>query len=62
MSDPYRSQAYPIDDKQPPRRTTAGWIAIIVFAFLAAVGILGAVAALSVYGSLASDLERARRS
>ena len=57
MSDSYRSQAYPIDNQPPPRRTTAGWVAIIVFAFLAAVGILGAVAVLSVYGSLAKDLE-----
>ncbi len=58
MSDPYRSQAYRIDPQPSPRRTTAGWIAIIVFAFLAAVGILGALAALSVYGSLTTDLEQ----
>ncbi len=56
MSDGYRSQAYPIDDQPTPRRTTLGWIAIILFAFLAAVGILGAVAVLSVYGSLTRDL------
>src|SRR5688572_17446647 len=57
MSDPYRSQAYRIDEQPSPRRTTAGWIAIIVFAFLAAVGILGALAALTVYGSLTANLE-----
>jgi membrane peptidoglycan carboxypeptidase len=56
MTDPYRSQAYRIDDQPSPRRTTVGWIALIVFAFLAAVGILGAVTALSVYASLTSDL------
>ncbi len=56
MSDAYRSQAYRIDDEPSPRRTTAGWIAIIVFAFLAAIGILGAVAVLSVYGALTRDL------
>src|SRR5688572_8217549 len=58
MSDPYRSQAYRIDEQPSPRRTTAGWIAIIVFAFLAAVGILGALATLSVYASLTTDLEQ----
>src|SRR5688572_32575489 len=57
MTDPYRSQAYRIDDQPSPSRTTVGWIALIVFAFLAAVGILGAVTALSVYASLTSDLK-----
>src|SRR3990170_7845285 len=56
MSDAYRSQAYRIDDDPSPRRTTIGWIAIIVFAFLAALGILGAVAVLSVYGALTRNL------
>ena len=59
MTDSYRSQAYPIDDQPSPRRTTPGWIAIIVFAFLAAIGILGAVAVLSAYGSLTKDLKPA---
>src|SRR5215204_4992967 len=57
MTDPYRSRAYPIDDQPSPRRTTVGWIALIVFASLAAVGILGAVTVLTVYASLSSDLK-----
>src|SRR3990170_911541 len=56
MSYAYRSNPSRIPDASPPRRTTAGWIAIIVFAFLAAIGILGAVAVLSVYGALTRDL------
>jgi peptidoglycan glycosyltransferase len=57
VSGSYQSQAYPIERRPPPRRSTAGWIAIIVFAFLAAVGILGAIAVLSVYAGLANGLK-----
>jgi len=57
VSASYQSQAYPIDRPPPRRRSTLGWIAVIVFAFLAAIGILGAVAALSVYAALTQDLE-----
>ena len=57
VSDPYRSQAYPVGRAPNPRRSTAGWLAVIVFAFLAAIGILGAIAVLAVYGSLAADLD-----
>jgi peptidoglycan glycosyltransferase len=45
-----------------PRRTsgrqptTQGWLAIIVFGFLAGLGVIGAVAAVGVYTALASDL------
>ncbi|MGH2476840.1 MAG: transglycosylase domain-containing protein, partial [Candidatus Limnocylindrales bacterium] len=35
--------------------TTAGWLAIIAFAFLAGIGAIGAVAAVGVYVALASD-------
>ena len=57
VSGPYQSQAYPIERRPPPRRSTAGWIAIIVFGFLAAVGILGAIAVLTVYAGLANGLK-----
>ena len=36
--------------------TTVGWIAIILFCFLAGIGAITAVAAIGVYGSLAADL------
>ena len=45
-----------------PRRTigrqptTQGWIAIIVFGFMAGIGIIGALATVGVYVALASDL------
>jgi peptidoglycan glycosyltransferase len=57
VSASYEPQAYPLDSEPPRRRSTAGWIAIIVFAFLAAVGILGAIAVLSVYASLSANLD-----
>ena len=50
QSEPYRST---------PRRTspsTAGWLAIIVMAFLAGVGIIGALATVGVFTSLLRDL------
>jgi peptidoglycan glycosyltransferase len=40
----------------PPRRSTAGWLAIIVFAFLAGIGIILAASAVSVYAALANGL------
>ena len=40
-----------------PHQTTAGWLAMIVFAFLAAVGALAAVAILGVYISIAGNLK-----
>ena len=45
-----------------PRRvrtqpTTVGWIAIILFVFLAGIGAIAAIAAIGVYNSLASDLK-----
>ena len=46
-----------------PARRPLGWIALIVFLFLAGVGIIGALAAVGVYTSLASqDLPDPRRS
>ena len=47
-------QASPIrtTGRQP---TTQGWIAIIVFAFMAGLGVIGALATVGVYVSLASD-------
>ena len=50
QSEPYRST---------PRRTspsTAGWLAIIVMAFLAGVGIIGALASVGVFASFLRDL------
>ena len=41
------------DGRQP---TTEGWVAIIVFGFLAGLGIIAALAAVGVYVALASDL------
>ncbi len=45
-----------------PRRartqpTTVGWIAIILFVFLAGIGAIAAIAAIGVYNALASDLK-----
>jgi membrane peptidoglycan carboxypeptidase len=40
-----------------PQPTTAGWIGIIVFVFLAGLGAIGAVAAIGIYSSLASGLD-----
>ena len=37
--------------------TTAGWLAVIVFGFLAGLGAIGAFAAVGVYAALASDDE-----
>ena len=44
MSSSYRSQAYQARRAPEPRRSTAGWLAVIVFAFLAGVGIITAFA------------------
>ncbi len=57
MSASYRSQAFPTRRPAPPRRSTAGWLAVIVFAVLAGVGVIGAVAAVAIYGSLSSNLQ-----
>ncbi len=57
MSASYRSQAYQARRPVPPRRSTASWLAIIIFAFLAGVGIIGALAVVSVYASLSSNLQ-----
>ena len=38
-----------------PQPTTVGWVAIIVFGFMAGLGAIGAIAAVGVYTSLASD-------
>jgi membrane peptidoglycan carboxypeptidase len=40
----------------PARPTTAGWIGIILFFFLAGIGAIGALATISVYSALASGL------
>ena len=40
----------------PVRRGTLGWLAIILFAFLATLGVLGAAAAVTVYASMSSGL------
>ena len=59
MASGYRSQAYPAypDPRSAPsRRSTAGWVAIIVFAFLAGLGILGAVTAVGVYAAMSNGL------
>src|SRR4029079_17587234 len=42
---------------RPPRRGTLGWIALIVFLFLAAVGIIGALASVVLFTTLSSGLE-----
>src|SRR6266487_2128854 len=56
VSSTYRSQAYPVRRPIGPRRSTAGWLAVIVFAFLAGIGIIGAFAAISVYAAISSNL------
>ena len=56
MSVSYRSQAYPVRRAAPPSRSTAGWLAIIVFAFLAGIGIIGAFAVVSVYAAMSTGL------
>jgi membrane peptidoglycan carboxypeptidase len=65
--DPAYSRDYrtPPDYQTPPRRSrparprqsTAGWLAMIVFALLAAVGALGALAVVGGYFAVASDLK-----
>ncbi len=57
MSASYRSQAYRARRPAPPRRSTASWLAVIVFAFLAGIGIIGALAVVSVYASLSTNLQ-----
>jgi membrane peptidoglycan carboxypeptidase len=56
VSSTYRSQAYPLRRPVEPRRSTAGWLAVIVFAFLAGIGIIGAFATISVYAAISSNL------
>ena len=56
MSANYRSHAYPLEPPPSARRSTLGWVAIIVFAFLAGLGILGAVTAVGVYAALSNNL------
>ncbi len=40
----------------PARPTTAGWFALIIFFFLAGIGAIGALATISLYTALASNL------
>ena len=54
MQTPYADRYEPT---QPPHQTTAGWLAMIVFAFLAAAGALVALAMLGMYLSIASNLK-----
>jgi hypothetical protein len=56
VSASYRSQAYQVRRPIEPRRTTAGWLAVIVFSFLAGIGIIGAFAVISVFAALSSNL------
>ena len=51
-----RPQARPRTSGRP-QPTTVGWIAIIVFGFMAGLGAIGAIAAIGVYTGLASDPE-----
>jgi peptidoglycan glycosyltransferase len=57
VSTSYRSQAYPA--RRPPQaeRTTAGWLALIVFLFLAGVGVIGGLATIAIFGALSSGLD-----
>ena len=48
----------PRDGRQP---TTEGWVAIILFGFLAGLGIIAGLAAVGVYVALASDLPPPRQ-
>src|SRR5437762_11465512 len=53
------SAARPAADPRRQRRTsptTVGWLAIILFAFLAGLGAITAIAAIGIYRSLATDL------
>ena len=54
-----RSQARPANGRPAPRgrRSTAGYLAIILFVFLAGLGVLGALSAVVAYNVLASGLE-----
>jgi peptidoglycan glycosyltransferase len=58
VSSTYRSQAYPNRPlrSESPRRSTAGWLAVIVFSFLAGIGIIAALSVVSVYAALANGL------
>ena len=56
MSASYRSHAYPIRPEDPAQRSTAGWLALIVFAFLAGIGLIAAFSAVSVYAALSTGL------
>src|SRR6476646_5250597 len=53
------SAARPAASTRRPRRTrptTVGWIAVILFSFLAGIGAITAIAAVGIYRSLAADL------
>jgi peptidoglycan glycosyltransferase len=58
LSASYRSQAYPTRPARPTRRrrSTAGWLAIIIFAFFAGIGLIAAISAVAVYGALSNGL------
>jgi membrane peptidoglycan carboxypeptidase len=56
VSSSYQSQAYPLRRPVEPQRSTAGWLAIIVFAFLAGIGIIVAFSVIAVYASISSNL------
>jgi membrane peptidoglycan carboxypeptidase len=56
VSSSYRSQAYQVRRPVQPRRSTAGWLAVIVFAFLAGIGVIAGIATIAVYAALSSNL------
>jgi len=58
LSSSYPSQAYPSRPSRAsaPRRSTAGWLGLIVFIFLAGIGLLAAISTVSVYAALANGL------
>jgi peptidoglycan glycosyltransferase len=56
VSSSYRSQAYPVQRPVEPPRSTAGWVALIVFAFLAGIGVIVAFAVITAYASISSNL------
>jgi len=58
LSSAYRSHAYQTRPDRPTSRprSTVGWLAVILFAFLAGIGIIGAISAVTVYAALANGL------
>jgi len=58
LSSAYRSHAYQTRPDLPTSRprSTVGWLAVILFAFLAGIGIIGAISAVTVYAALANGL------